>query len=196
MSSRDEFRVEEAEVESCVVDDQFGAADEIEEVGGDVGKAGLVEKEIAADSVHRQGAGVDFAFRIQVAVEMPLRQAAVTHLDAADLDDAMPELVFEAGRFGVKEDRSHRWLSPVCALAGSLAAPQLVHAAIGQRVGTFVAGIPGMSPHPAPRDLMLAGKLGEPLPEVGILHRLPVGGAPAVAPPVADPLGDALLQVL
>src|SRR5262245_5712000 len=35
----------------------------------------------------------------------------------------------------------------------------------------------------------------EPLPQIGILDWPLVGGAPAVALPVLDPLGDALLQV-
>ena len=36
----------------------------------------------------------------------------------------------------------------------------------------------------------------EPLPELDILHRLLVGGAPAVALPAVDPLRDAVAQIL
>jgi hypothetical protein len=40
-----EFGVEEADVESGVVDDEFGAADKVEKLGRNVGKARLVEQE-------------------------------------------------------------------------------------------------------------------------------------------------------
>ena len=38
---------------------------------------------------------------------MPVGQSPVAHFDAADFDDAMPELVFEAGGFSVEEDLAH-----------------------------------------------------------------------------------------
>src|SRR6266850_4154152 len=66
---------------------------------------------------------------------------------------------------------------------------------IGQRVGAFIFRMPGMAAHPVPLYLMFGGELVELLPQVDILHRLLVGGAPAAALPVVDPARDALLDV-
>ena len=106
-----ELGVEEADVERGVVDDQLGAANEVDEFGGNVGKARLVLQEVEADSVHRQRALVDVAIGVEIAVKVPVGQPPVAHLDAADFDDAVPELVLKAGRFGIEEDLSHACLA-------------------------------------------------------------------------------------
>ena len=89
------------------MNDQLGILDEVEKFGGNFGKKRLVLQEFQGDAVNFQCSGVDFAFGVQVAVEMPVGQATVAHFDAADFDDAMPELVFEAGGFSVEEDLAH-----------------------------------------------------------------------------------------
>jgi hypothetical protein len=53
-----------------------------------------------------------------------------------------------------------------------------------------------MTLHPVPADLVLAERGIEALPEIDILHRLLVGGAPAVLLPFRDVFGDAVAQVL
>src|SRR5262245_55790045 len=73
---------------------------------------------------------------------------------------------------------------------------QLRDPAPRQLVGALVLGMAGMAAHPEPLDLVLAAGGVEPLPQVGVLHRLLVGRAPAAPLPVVDPLGDALLHVL
>lgn len=66
------------------MDHQFGTANEVEELGRNVGKVWFVEQEVAADPVYRQGAGVNLALRVEVAVIVVVGQAPVTHLDAGD----------------------------------------------------------------------------------------------------------------
>src|SRR3954452_18864842 len=74
--------------------------------------------------------------------------------------------------------------------------PQSLNLRARQLVGAFVVGVPGMALQPAPLDpVPLAGGI-EPFPQVLILDRLLVGGAPAALAPAVDPLGDALAQVL
>src|SRR5256885_13272153 len=47
-----------------------------------------------------------------------------------------------------------------------------------------------------PRDAVQAGEAIELAPQVDVLHRLFVGGPPAAALPVEQPLADAFLHVL
>src|SRR5262245_10484865 len=56
-----------------------------------------------------------------------------------------------------------------------------------QLVGALVLGVAGMALHPMPFDVMGLECLVEPLPEIDVLDRLLVGGAPAVALPAVDP---------
>src|ERR1700761_4664925 len=66
----------------------------------------------------------------------------------------------------------------------------------GQLVGALIQVVPRMSAHPVPLYLMLAESGLEPLPEIDILDRLLVRGAPAVAFPVRHPGHDAVAQIL
>ena len=61
----------------------------------------------ARDAVHRERALVDLALGIEVAVESAPGRTAIHELDAADLDDAVAQLGFEARGFGVEDDLSH-----------------------------------------------------------------------------------------
>ncbi len=104
-----------------VVDDQFAAADELQEFIDDVGELRLVGQEFQGDAVYRLGAGVDLAFRVDVFVQMAAGQPAVFHLDAGDFDDAVTRARVEAGGFGIEDDLSHfssRWLLVGELLAG------------------------------------------------------------------------------
>src|ERR1700729_1306530 len=49
--------------------------------------------------------------------------------------------------------------------------------------------------HPDPVDLVRCARGVEALPQLDILHRLLVGGAPAVLLPAVDPLGDAVAHI-
>jgi hypothetical protein len=209
-----EFGVQETDIERGVVDDQFGSAHEVEKLDGHIGKAWFVEQELPADAMHRQGAGIDITVRVQVAVEVPVGEPPIAHLDAGDLDDAMAELVFQPGGFRIEKYLAHRRCAlgepddrsgaaggatsaavarKRAAVGGAL---QFIHAAIGESVGAFIAAVSGVPLDPAPLNAVFAGEFIEALPEVGVLHRLLVGGTPAVALPVVNPFADAFLQVL
>src|SRR2546427_8740404 len=68
---------------------------------------------------------------------------------------------------------------------GHLAAP------IGQCVGALVARVAGMAADPAPLHMVQVAQRVEPLPQLGVLHRLAVRRLPATLLPAVDPLGDA-----
>src|SRR5258706_9814316 len=67
---------------------------------------------------------------------------------------------------------------------------------VRQPVGSFVLHVAGVAFHPMPLDLMQRRELVQASPQVDVLDRLPVSGAPAAALPGSHPLGDALLHVL
>ena len=73
----------------------------------DVGEPRLVLQKLACDSVHLERPVVDLAVRLQIVVQPPAGQAAVHHLDAANLDDSVSQLRFEARRLGIEEYLSH-----------------------------------------------------------------------------------------
>ena len=134
--------------------------------------------------MHGERAVLDLALGIQVAMKGAPARAAVDELDAADLDDAMIELGLQARGLRVEHDLSHgprvyrnAWLR------------QCVDRRIGEAVDTLVAGHAGVTGHPVPLDLVPGGELGEPLPQILVLHRLAVRGAPAARLPVRQPVG-------
>src|SRR5262245_28753262 len=53
-----------------------------------------------------------------------------------------------------------------------------------------------MAAHPMPANSMACQERIEPLPEIDIPDRPPIGGAPAVAFPLVDPRQDAISQIL
>src|SRR5690606_2489259 len=84
-----ELGVEEAHVELGVVDHELGAAHELEEIARDVREPRLVREELVGNAVHLDRRGVDLALGIDVLVIGVAGEAAVHHLDTADLDDAV-----------------------------------------------------------------------------------------------------------
>ena len=111
-----ELSVEERHVERRVVNDEFGAAQEFEQLARDFREARLAREELRGQSVHLQGARVDLAIGAQVTVEHPARTSPVHDLDATDLDDAVALLGLEARGFGVEDDLTHgvgsdQWLA-------------------------------------------------------------------------------------
>src|SRR5690606_14718347 len=78
-----------------------------EELVGHVLEARLVGDELVGDAVHRDGALVDLAIRVEVDVEVAPGQAPSFQLDAADLDDAVAIGHRHAGGFGIQYDTTH-----------------------------------------------------------------------------------------
>ena len=66
------------------------------------------------------------------------------------------------------------------------------HALARQFIGALVVIMAGMALDPVPADLVAMERRIEPLPEFDVLHRLLVGGLPAIALPAVDPFGDAV----
>src|SRR5438094_559622 len=54
----------------------------------------------------------------------------------------------------------------------------------------------GVAPDPVPGDAVRSSETIELLPQIHVLHRFLVGGAPAAPLPVGQPFADALLHVL
>ena len=102
-----QLRIQERDVERRVVDHELRAAQEGEQLLGDVRKARLPVQVGARDAVHRERAVLDLALGIQVAVEGAPRGPPVQQLHAADLDDTVIELGLEACGLGVQNDLSH-----------------------------------------------------------------------------------------
>src|SRR5260221_3867701 len=67
---------------------------------------------------------------------------------------------------------------------------------VGERVSTLVLRMTRVSLDPVPLHAVRAVQFVELLPQIDILHRLLVRGAPALALPAADPFRNALLHVL
>jgi hypothetical protein len=106
-SCRGQLRIEEADVEIGVVDHEFRALHEGEELARDVRECRLRGEELVGDAVHRQRARVHFPIRSQVTMPVTTGRPAVNEFHAADLDDAMSFRELEPGRFGVKDDLAH-----------------------------------------------------------------------------------------
>src|SRR6202171_2428360 len=65
-----------------------------------------------------------------------------------------------------------------------------------QLIGALVGVVAGVALDPMPAHLMLVQRCVEALPQVDVLDRLFVRGAPAVLLPAIDPAGDALTHIL
>ena len=65
----------------------------------------------------------------------------------------------------------------------------------GERVDPVVFGVAAMALDPVPFDSVGGAGGDQLLPQLGILHRLLVGGAPAVALPVVDPARDPVADI-
>jgi hypothetical protein len=55
--------------------------------------------------------------------------------------------------------------------------------------------VAGMALDPVPGNLVAFDRLVQRLPQLGVLHRLLVGGLPAVPLPAVNPAGDAVLHI-
>jgi hypothetical protein len=116
---------------------------------------GSCQQLLARDAVHFLRAGVDVALGIQVAMKNPARDAAIHEFDAADLDDAVLQLDFEARGFRIENDLAH-----VCLLSRE----QPVDREIRERIDEFVAVMARVPLDPMPFDILRRERRIEPLP--------------------------------
>ena len=77
----------------------------------------------------------------------------------------------------------------------SVMPPLVVGLGAGERVDAVVLGMAAVALDPMPFDPVRRGGVDQLLPQLGILDRLLVRRAPAVAPPVVDPAGDSVADV-
>jgi len=75
---------------------------------GDVGKFRLTRQKLRRDAMDGERVGRHVAPGIEVAVKFPPGRYVVHQLDAGDLDDAVPVIRVEPGRFGIDHDLAHR----------------------------------------------------------------------------------------
>jgi hypothetical protein len=94
-------------VERSVVDDEFRARDELEEVFRHVREFRFVGEKFDADAMHFARPRVDVALRVDVLVVVALRKTPVDHFHRGDFDDAMAERGIEAGGLSVEDDLAH-----------------------------------------------------------------------------------------
>src|SRR3989442_12976459 len=85
--------------------------------------------------------------------------------------------------------------NPVVSVSSAICLALIRYPAVRQLVRPLVLRVTGMAPHPVPFHIVQGCQLVEPLPQVDILHRLLVGGAPAAALPVMHPFPDPLRHI-
>src|SRR2546427_1311992 len=85
--------------------------------------------------------------------------------------------------------------NPVVSVSSTICLALIGYALVRQLVRALVLRVAGMTPHPVPFHIVQRRQLVEPLPQVDILERFLVRGAPAAALPVAHPFRDALQHV-
>src|SRR5688572_25009669 len=78
--------------------------------------------------------------------------------------------------------------------AGSLAREQFVDGFVGELVGALVARIAAVPLDPAQLEMVALARGVEPLPELLVLHRLPVGRLPAALAPLRQPQVEPVLH--
>ena len=94
--------VEKTDVEGGVVDHQFGAANELDEVGDDLDELRLVGEKFVGQAVNLDRSLGNLAAGIDVGVETLPCQLASAQFDAADFDDAVAGAEIQPGCFGVE----------------------------------------------------------------------------------------------
>ena len=102
-----EFRVQEADVERGIVDDQFGAGDIGAKFIGDFREFRLVAEEFRRQAVDGQRALFRIALGIDVVVKIIPGQHAVVQFDSADLQDAVARTRVQAGGFSIENNLTH-----------------------------------------------------------------------------------------
>src|SRR5580704_3821601 len=103
-----QLRIEEAEVEHCVVGDKLGVTDKSDELIGLLRKQRLVLEEIDRQPMNPESAFRHVAFRIEVKMERLSGRKPVDHFDAADLDQPIALQRVKAGGFGIENDLAHQ----------------------------------------------------------------------------------------
>src|SRR5690606_32144669 len=105
--------VQEADVESGVVDDEFRAIDESEELVHDLGEARLVGQEFQGQAGDFLRTLLERAVRVEVLVVGPPRGPPFDELHAADFHHPVATFPAQAGGFGIEDHLPHAGILPV-----------------------------------------------------------------------------------
>src|SRR5690606_52837 len=120
--------VEEADIEWGVVDDQFGAANEVQQLLDHMAEQRLIGDHFIGDAVHLHRRAVEFALGIDVLMKMPACQPAIDQFDTADFDQTVALAGFQTSCFGVERDLPHSYSSNVYAWARNSSMPRFASA--------------------------------------------------------------------
>ena len=101
------FMVEKSRIKGSVVNYQFGALHELDELCGNSGEARLVGQKLGGQAVDRRSTSADFPFRVQISMEMPAGAPPAMHFYATDFDNTVAATEVEAGGFSIEDDAAH-----------------------------------------------------------------------------------------
>jgi len=113
-----EFGVEKLDVELCVMDDDVGASDELQQVVGDFAEFRLALEKLAVNPVHCERAFVTVALRIHVLVKPSLGDPTADDFERADLNNAVAVTDLETRSLSVEYDEPGSHSAPLSAVAG------------------------------------------------------------------------------
>ena len=102
-----ELRVQEPQIEPGVVRHHPRVAEKCEKTVGDLRKTGFAGKFRGVNAVNLHRLRRHVAFGIDIFVEGDAGRDAVDHLDATDLDDAMPLGGVQPRGLGIDHDLAH-----------------------------------------------------------------------------------------
>ena len=89
------------------MDDDFGAAHIIQQIGSDFRKLGLVFQELGSQAMHCECALFRVAFRIDVKMQIIAGKTPIQKLHATYFNDAVARARVQAGCFCIEENLSH-----------------------------------------------------------------------------------------
>lgn len=100
--------IQKADIKRRIMDHQFGATHERQEVLSNIDETRFIAQKFARDAMHFYRTGIDFAVRLQILMKVISAQPAIDQFDATNFNDAMTVGGFEPGGFCVKNNLSHR----------------------------------------------------------------------------------------
>ena len=103
-----QFRIQEADIERCVVNDKTRVANEGQKIFRDFSKRWLVLEEFLGQAVHRKSFGRNIALGIEITVKRLAGRNPIDQFNAADFYQAMALIGIEPGCFRIEDDLTHR----------------------------------------------------------------------------------------
>ena len=89
------------------MDHQRVRTDECQELVGDIGKQRLVVEKVIGQPMHRDSAGINLAFRIDVDMKLFAGRHVIDKRERADFDDPMAVLRVNPRGLSIKNNLAH-----------------------------------------------------------------------------------------